>query len=127
MSEEVRSLKNIESKLEELLKWTRIVAKQQIKPFISKNLETDIEAAIYELSDGSRSTRDIAKILGKVSHVTVSRYWKKWTNLSLVEPSLAYQGRYQKICSLEEVGISVPPIIQNLQSVDNEKENKYEQ
>ena len=115
-------MKNIESKLEELLKWTRIATKQQIRPFISKNLETDMETAIYELSDGSRSTRDIAQILGKVSHVTVSRYWKKWGNLSIVEPSPTYQGRYKKICSLEEVGISVPPIIQNMQFIDNEKE-----
>lgn len=118
----MRSLKNIESKLEEILKWTRIATKQQIRPFISKNLETDMETAIYELSDGSRSTRDIAQILGKVSHVTVSRYWKKWANLSIVESSPTYQGRYKKICSLEEVGISVPPIIQNMQFIDNEKE-----
>jgi len=122
MTEEINSLKNIESKLEELLKWTRIATKQQIRPFISKNLETDMETAIYELSDGSRSTRDIAQILGKVSHVTVSRYWKKWANLSIVEPSPTYHGRYKKICSLEEVGISVPPIIQNTQFIDNEKE-----
>lgn len=122
VTEEMRSLKNIESKLEELLKWTRIATKQQIRPLISKNLETDMETAIYELSDGSRSTRDIAQILGKVSHVTVSRYWKKWAHLSIVEPSPTYQGRYKKICSLEEVGISVPPIIQNLQFIDNEKE-----
>ncbi len=114
MSEELRVQKNIESKLDELLKWTRISSILQIKPFISKNLETDIETAIYELSDGSRSTRDIAKILEGISHTTVFNYWKKWANLSIVEPSTTYQGRYQKICSLAEVGIPVPPIIQDI-------------
>jgi hypothetical protein len=122
MSEELKTLKSIEGKLEEICKWMRLATKQQLKLFLSNNLETDLEAAIYEMSDGSRSTRDIAHIIDKVSHVTVSRYWKKWSILGLVVPSETYQGRYQKICSLEELGLSVPPVLKNSESKEVGKE-----
>ena len=114
MSEEVKILRSIEKKLDEICKWVKISSKWQIKPFLSQNIVKDLEATIYELSDGSRSTRDIAQIVNKISHVTVSRYWKKWANLGIVIPSDSYQGRFQKIFSLEEVGLSLPPILKNV-------------
>jgi hypothetical protein len=40
--------------------------------------------------------------------MTVVNYWKKWAILGIAIPSENYQGRYKRICSLEELGIDVP-------------------
>lgn len=98
--------------IEELIKWTKLIAKPRIRELINLNLESELEFAIYELSDGFKSTRDISKVLSrKVSHTTVSNYWQKWFKLGILEPSTNYKGRYLKICSLEELGISIPPVL----------------
>ena len=102
------------SKIEELIKWTKLIAKPRIRELIIQNLESELEFAIYELSDGFNSTRDITKIISRaVSHATVSNYWQKWFKLGILEPSTNYKGRYVKICSLEELGITTPPILTN--------------
>jgi len=67
---------------------------------------------VYELSDGERTTREIARLANVGSHATVASYWKKWSKLGIVEPSPKRQGRFQRICSLEEVGLTVPPMMQ---------------
>lgn len=110
MSEELKVLKSIESKLDNILRWIRFAVMQQLRSILMQNLTRDIEMLIYELSDGERSTREIAALLGIKSHVTIANYWKKWSKLGIVEPSEKYQGRFKKICSLEEVGLSVPSL-----------------
>jgi hypothetical protein len=112
LSEELKTLKSIENKLDQILKWTRFAGVQQLKNILSQNLQNDTAALIYEFSDGSRGTREIARLVGIRSHVTIARYWEKWSRLGIVEPSPPYQGRYRRICSLEEVGLTVPPIPQ---------------
>lgn len=109
MSEELKVLKSIESKLDQILKWTRFAGVVQLKNILSQNLENDTATLIYEFSDGTRTTREIAGIVGR-SHVTISNYWEKWSKLGIVEPSPAFQGRYRRICSLEEVGLTIPPV-----------------
>lgn len=69
---------------------------------------------IYELSDGTRGTREVASAAGIGSNATVAAYWKRWSKVGIVEPSPTYRGRYQRICSLEEVGLEVPQIPQLL-------------
>lgn len=110
MSEELETLKRIDSTLNELLKWTKFAGMQQLRSILAQQLKTDSEMLVYELSDGSRGTRDIAKLAGVGSNATVAVYWKKWSRLGIMEPSKKYQGRYQRICSLEEVGLTVPQI-----------------
>jgi hypothetical protein len=112
MSEELKTLKSIESKLDQLLKWTRFAGMQQLRIILAQNLTTDIEMLIYELSDGELGTREIARLSGVGSNATVANYWKKWSKLGIVEPSEKRQGRFRRICSLEEVGLTVPPIPQ---------------
>jgi len=112
MSEELKVLKNIESKLDQLLKWTRFAGMQQLRTILTQNLTTDVEMLIYELSDGERSTREIAGLSGVGSNATVASYWRKWSKLGIVEPSEKRQGRFRRNCSLEEVGLTVPPIPQ---------------
>ena len=112
LSEELETLKNIEHKLNELLRWTKFAGMQQLRNILVQALGNDDAAALaYEFSDGARGTREVAQIAG-ISHNTVAVYWRKWSRLGIVEPSSTYQGRYQRICSLEEVGLVVPPLPQ---------------
>ena len=110
MSEELETLKSIESKLDRLLKWTKFAGIQQLRSILSQSLDNDTATLIYELSDGRRGTREIAKLAHVKSNATVAAYWKKWSRIGIVEPSPTFQGRYQRICSLEEVGLAAPPI-----------------
>ena len=110
MSEQV--FREIASILKELLKWTRFAGMQQLRNVLSQNLKTDVEMLVYELSDGTRSTREVASLTGIGSNATVAAYWKKWSKVGIVEPSPNYRGRYRRICSLEEVGLTAPPIPQ---------------
>jgi len=120
MSEEIKLLKSIEAKLADISKWTRFAALQQLKNIITQNLTDDTSSLIYEYSDGERGTREIAKLVGVKSNATVANYWKKWITIGIVEPSSKYQGRFQKICSLEEVGLSIPPLPSR--AITNEKQ-----
>ncbi len=109
MSEQ--TLEEIASTLKELLKWSRFAGMQQLRSVLTQNLKTNSELLTYESSDGTRGAREVAKIAG-VSHTTVVSYWKKWAKVGIVEPSPNFEGRYQRICSLEEVGLLAPPIPQ---------------
>lgn len=122
MSEELKTLKSIDYKLDQLLKWTRFAGMQQLRTILAQNLMTDIEMLIYELSDGERSAREIARLINVGSHATITNYWRKWSKLGIVEPSPKRQGRFQRICSLEEVGLTVPPRLQrNTTSMESEQ------
>lgn len=83
---------------------------QQLKSVVTQNLSSDPEMLVYELSDGNRGTRDIAQLAGIGSNSTVARYWQKWSKIGLVEPSKKFPGRFQHICSLEELGLTVPQV-----------------
>jgi hypothetical protein len=110
MSEELATLKAIEAKIEQLLKWTRLAGLQQLRDILNQNLTTDKEMLVYELSDGERGTRELAKLTGLGSNATIAAYWRKWSKIGIVEPSPKYKGRFQRICSLEEVGLALPPM-----------------
>jgi len=127
MSEELKTLKSIESKLDQLLKWTKFAGIQQLRNILSQTLENDTATLIYELSDGRRGTREIAKLAGVKSNATVVAYWKKWSRIGIVEPSPAFQGRYQRICSMEEAGLTAPPMLQiDAASGQTEQESEVE-
>jgi hypothetical protein len=86
---------------------------QQLRNVLVQVLGDDTAALLaYELSDGERGTREVAKLAGIKSNATIAAYWKKWSKTGIVEASSKYQGRYQRICSLEEVGLVVPPLPQ---------------
>jgi hypothetical protein len=100
----------ISSTLNELLKWTKFAGMQQLRIILSQTLETDVEMLIYELSDGTLGTREIARLAGVGSNATVASFWKKWNKIGIVEPYGNLSGRYKHICSLEEVGLTVPQL-----------------
>jgi DNA-binding CsgD family transcriptional regulator len=95
--------------LEEILKWTRLEGVQRAKTTLTELLKTHAEKLVYEYSDG-RTSRQIADIVG-VSHATVTNYWKKWARYGIVKEVGARGGtRYQRVFSLSDFGIEVPPV-----------------
>jgi len=125
MSEELSTLKAIEAKLDSILKWTRFAGMQQLREILTQNLMNDTEMLVYELSDGEKSTREIAKLVGVGSNATIAALWKKWSKVGIMEPSHNYKGRYQRICSLEDVGLVIPPM-PKIQSSQDETEEEEE-
>ena len=93
--------------LEELKKhttWLRLLGIQATRQLIKNSITTKTEMLIYELSNGTFTTREIAKKVN-VSHATVANYWKKWAALGLVFPSQKYKGRYKRAISLRDLGL----------------------
>jgi len=121
MVEQVKILRNIESKLDQLLKWARFAGMQQLRNILTHNLTNDLQMLIYEYSDGKKSTREVAELVDVKSNQTVANYWKKWSSLGIVEPSTEYQGRFQRICSLVEVGLTVPPSPKETELINEEE------
>jgi hypothetical protein len=95
--------------LRELVRWSKFEVIPKLRTVLEQNLPSDKEKKIYELSDGERSTRDIAKLSG-VSHQTIANYWEKWSKLGIVDTTETKEGRYRRICSLEQVGLEVPEV-----------------
>jgi hypothetical protein len=111
--EELGILRDVNQKLSQILKWIKFASVQQLRNILSQTLENDTAALVYELSDGKRGTRELAKLAGLKSNATIASYWKRWNKIGIVEESPQYQGRYARICSLEEVGLTVPPLLQS--------------
>jgi len=95
--------------LREQTKWLRILALPNLKKTVEENLTTIEQRRMYDLSDGKRSTYDVAKKLLtegiKVSHTTVYNYWKRWSALGIVFPSEEYSGRFEKIMDLKDLNL----------------------
>ena len=101
--------KKIIELLEEILKWIKFIGWQNVKTILSEALNDDISKLVYHYSDG-RSSREVAKKVS-ISHTQVTKYWKKWAKLGIVEPISAPRApRYKKLFSLEDVGIEIPNI-----------------
>lgn len=94
--------------LSEILRWTKVGA-LDLKEALAQELASDKHRLVYELSDGVRSSRDIASVSG-VTFVTVAAWWRRWAELGFVDPSPKFQGRVQRLCSLRLLGISVPEV-----------------
>lgn len=70
----------------------------------------DKDIIIYYHSDGNKSSRDLAKIVG-VSHKTVQLLWRKWIGSGIAESTLKYKGgRCRKLFDLGELGLKLPKI-----------------
>jgi hypothetical protein len=98
----VDALKKANELLEQQVALTRVLVVQQIRDLVPSLVRSSQEHQIYELTDGVRSTREIAKKVG-TSHVTVADKWKAWAAWGLVLPSDEYAGRYKKIFSLRDL------------------------
>jgi len=100
---ELQSIKDI---MQKILKWIKYSNFQQVRELIKSF--SDEEKMAYQLTDGNRSRRDIAKELG-ISNSTIQGWWDKWFKLGIVEPSEKRKGRPRRMFSLDELGIEVTP------------------
>lgn len=95
--------------LKEQTKWLRFLAFPELKRTAQENLKTKEQRRIFDLSDGKRSSYDISKHLSqegiKASSQTVRNHWKRWCALGIVVPSEQYEGRFEKIISLDDLEI----------------------
>lgn len=100
-------------------KWLRLLGLASLRPLLATTVASDRDRLIYELSDGTRSTRDIANLAG-VSKMTVSRLWQDWLAIGLCTESKGTEGRAEHLVSLAKVGIAVPKQAQALAASPSE-------
>lgn len=104
---------SLSGKLDELIFWTKFSALRTFVALLRNEMRDDIDKLIYELSDGERSTREIAGLISrggrKVTHSTVANFWQKLSIMNLVMPARR-KGRYKKVVSLESIGIETPQL-----------------
>lgn len=108
-------LERIATLLEEQLRWSRLLGLVALKPILQKELSDEKTTGAYFLSDGLRSTRDIAKLV-KIGNKTVGNYWCRWEKLGIVEESTKFKGRMKHSFNLESVGIEIPRRFLNARS-----------
>lgn len=112
-------------KFDELIFWVKFSALPTFVPLIKGTLRDEVDRLVYELSDGQRSTRDIAQIVTangkKITHATIANMWEKWALLNLVMAT-EKKGRFKRTVSLASIGIVVPQfkLVQNEGDVHNE-------
>jgi len=103
----------LSEKLDELIFWTKFSALPTFRALLMDTLREDVDKLVYELSNGERSTRDIAQTVlrsgRRITHVTVANMWKKWSILNLVMPAQR-KGRHKRVISLESLGIEIPQL-----------------
>ena len=103
----------VSQKLDELIFWTKFSAMPMFRALIVDNLRADIDKLVYELSNGERSTREIARMISRggrrITHTTVANMWQRWAILNLVM-SGQRRGRYRRVLSLESLGIEIPSL-----------------
>jgi hypothetical protein len=101
-----------EAMLEELreqTKWLRLLGLQALRPLLVEVLSSDRHKLAYELSDGSRTVRDIGKLAG-IGPGTVSTLWREWIAVGICTESPQRAGRAQHVTPLSRLGIAVPGV-----------------
>lgn len=95
------------AELREQTKWLRLLGFRSLRPLITEVLTSERDRLVYELSDGLRTARDIAKVAG-VTHPTVLRLWQEWRALGLCAESTKQPGRAEHLVALSKLGVAVP-------------------
>lgn len=69
--------------LEELLAWTRFAHTEGLRGLLRTELSERASFIAFQLSDGSRSQREVAEAAG-VSQPTISRWWARWSRQGIM-------------------------------------------
>lgn len=96
--------------LREILKWQRIIGLEYLKKKVEeeKLFKDKRHITVYYHSDGSKSSREIGKIVG-FEHKTITKLWKQWSKVGIVELSKKYRGNQGKrLFELHELDIEQP-------------------
>lgn len=97
-----KRLKEISSSLDGIYELGFIWMQSSILKSLSHIFKSPVQLKAYLLSDGTRSTRDIGKMIN-VSHQTIKNWWDTWnTDFKIVEQE-AKSGSYKKIYSLGDL------------------------
>lgn len=107
LKEVCNKLDRSETILRDIARWLRFQNIGKLKEVLLVELDTDEKKLAFESTDGKKGFREVASISGAPQD-TVYGWWKKWFNLGILEPSEIRKGRLRRICSLEDVGITVP-------------------
>jgi hypothetical protein len=95
--------------LKEILKWIKFSGVKQVKATLEEILDTDQKKLAYQLSDRTRTTREVAGLAGFGSKTTVADMWKAWYRLGLGETISVRGGdRFMRSFDLTDFGIPVP-------------------
>ncbi len=95
--------------LKEILKWIKFSGMKQAKTTLEEVLDTDQKKLAYQLSDRTRTTREVAGLAGFGSKTTVADMWKAWYRLGLGETTSVRGGdRFMRSFDLSDFGIAVP-------------------
>ena len=96
----------MEKMFEEFLLLYKVVNRKNIVDTLRAELNSEQLIEIYQLSNGERSTREIAALAkNKCAHSKVARLWNQWALHGLVVP-VSPKGRYKAAFNLDEYGIS---------------------
>lgn len=95
---------SLESVLAEILTWTKLIYGPQVGAQLKEILDSKEKRKVYEATDGHASTRDIENSIG-VNKNTVSKWWKEWSSMGIVEPGPARKDRPKRIISLKQFGL----------------------
>ena len=96
----------IEELLEELVKWTKILAAPTVRGWLEPILATTEERKAYQASVGA--TRHEVALAAGVSDGTVSNYWNRWkqANPPIVQEG-ARKGRVERLYDLAEMNLPI--------------------
>ena len=86
--------------LEELLVWTKFMARPGLAAALEAALKEPRHRMAYELTDGSRTQGEVGKLAG-LDQTTVSDLWAKWRRLGLLN---ATGKRPSRLVSLSDLG-----------------------
>jgi hypothetical protein len=89
--------------LREQTKWLRLAGFQVLRSELNRLLRTDKQRAVYELSDGHRTVREVARLAG-VGVGSVSRLWSLWIAAGVCSESPSAPGRAQHLAPLSQLG-----------------------
>jgi hypothetical protein len=95
------------AELREQTRWLRLMGLQALRPLLVDALQTDKERLAFEVSDGTRSTREVGGIAG-MSSSKVSGLWREWIAAGICAESSKHPGRAERLVSLARIGIEVP-------------------
>jgi len=91
--------------VKEFLTLYKVINRKTILEILHTELKNEQLIEIYQLTDGEKSSRELAGILkNKCSHATVVNLWNKWALLGIVIPA-KQKGRYRAVFNLSEYGI----------------------
>ena len=104
-------LANLSDKIDELAFWMKFSVWTTFVNIAKATLKDDMDKLVYALSDGNKSTREIAELVSigdrRITDVTVANMWQRWAAVPLVIPARKV-GRFRKVVPLKSIGIAVP-------------------